>query len=185
MTTIQTASEALGSRLPVRPRRSYLPVALGVSAAGLLFSPVGAGLRGALATAHPHLPDGKLWLVQPMVIQVHVLAALSVVVLGAVLMLARKGMRFHRTAGWAWVILMVIVAGSSLFIVGMNGRHWSPIHGLSALTLFSLPLAVMAARRHDIKRHRRSMMTLFIAGPIVAGLFAFVPGRLMWTLIFG
>ena len=185
MTTIPSPAKAPAALAPVLRRRSFLPAAVTIGLIGLVFSPIDASLRAAIAKAHPHLPDAHLWLVQPTVIQVHVLAAVAAVALGSVLMLARKGVRLHRLFGWGWVVLMALVAGSSLFIVGLNGRHWSPIHALSAITLMGLPLAVLAARRHDVKRHRRGMMRLFFIGPVVAGLFAFVPGRLMWNLLFG
>ena len=127
----------------------------------------------------------SLLLAQPAVLQLHVLAALSATALGAVMMMSRKGARFHRSAGWAWVALVAAVAGSSLFIVGLNGDHWSLIHGLSALTLITLPFAVIAARRHDVRKHRREMMGLFYGGFVIAGAFTFIPGRLMWRILFG
>lgn len=114
-------------------------------------------------------PNFQLLFEQPTVLQIHVLAALAAAALGAVMMLSRKGARFHRTVGWVWVSLAGAVALSSLFIVGINGDYWSFIHILSALTLFSLPVAVLAARRHDVKKHRREMMGLFYGGFVIAG----------------
>jgi hypothetical protein len=48
--------------------------------------------------------------------------------LGAVLMVVRKGRTFHRTAGWVWVSLVAVVAGSSIFITQLNHGKWSLIH---------------------------------------------------------
>ena len=127
----------------------------------------------------------SLLLVQPAVLQIHVFAALSAAGLGAMMMMSRKGARFHRSAGWIWVTLAAAVAVSSLFIVGLNGDHWSWIHILSALTLIGLPVAVIAARRHDVRMHRRQMMGLFYGGFVIAGAFTFIPGRLMWRIVFG
>ena len=46
-------------------------------------------------------------------------------------------------------------------------------------------MALVAARAHKAKIHSRLMMTLFLGGMLAAGLFTFLPGRLMWRLFFG
>ncbi len=129
--------------------------------------------------------DFVLWGTVSPVIQAHVLAALAAFGLGLVLLLNRKGSSFHKAMGWTWVGLMAMTAGTSLFITGLNGDSYSLIHGLTAFTLVMLPLGVMAARRKDITRHRRTMTGLFLGALLVAGVFTFVPGRLMWSLFFG
>ncbi|WP_204280234.1 hypothetical protein, partial [Raoultella ornithinolytica] len=55
---------------------------------------------------------------------------------------------------------------------------FSPIHILSIITLFGLFGAILARRRGDIGRHRRIMM-MVAGGWVIAGLFAFLPGRVM------
>ena len=129
--------------------------------------------------------DVELWGTVSPVIQAHVMAAVAAFGLGLILFLNRKGSRFHKLMGWTWVGLMATTAGSSLFITGLNGDHYSLIHGLTAFTLLMLPIGVMAARRHDVVRHRRTMTGLFLGALIVAGAFTFLPGRLMWSLFFG
>ena len=90
-------------------------------------------------------------------IQLHAFTAMAAFALGAVQLSAPKGTLPHRTAGWVWVALMVIVAVSSFFIHDLRvWDAWSPIHLLSVFTLAMLPLAVMHARRHRVDRHRRS-----------------------------
>ena len=131
-----------------------------------------------------HAPDFSLLLGQPAVLQAHVLAAVAAFALGVAMFVSRKGARFHRTAGWVWVILMAVVAGSSLVITTINPGHFSLIHLLSAFTLLVLPLAVIAARRHEVANHRRRMTGLFLGGMIFAGAFTFLPGRLMWMIFF-
>ena len=67
-------------------------------------------------------------------------------------------------------------------------RLWgpfSPIHLLSILTLALLPLAVAHARRHAVERHRRAMMGLFLGALAIAGVFTFLPGRIMHAVVFG
>jgi uncharacterized membrane protein len=93
-----------------------------------------------------HGPDLALFAAQPMILQLHILAALGTVAVGGLIFSLRKGQAFHRTAGWTWVVLMATTAFSSLFIVGLNGDVWSLIHLLSGWVLVTLPLAVYAAR---------------------------------------
>ena len=62
---------------------------------------------------------------------------------------------------------------------------WSPIHLLAIFVLIMLPLAVLAARRHDVNSHRRHMQGLFLGALVIAGLFTFYPGRIMYEVVFG
>lgn len=146
------------------------------------------GLAAALALSGPkrpvHWPDMGLLAAQPLVLKVHVLAAVAAFLLGCAMFMTRKGARLHRIAGWAWVVLMLTVAGSSLFLTGLNGNVYSLIHLLSGWVLVATPAAVYAARRHKARIHARAMTGLFLGGMIVAGAFTFLPGRLMWNLLF-
>ncbi len=168
MSSINPAAAALSI---ARRRRAGL---------ALLATAAGAGALLVLSRA-----DLALFAVQPTVLQAHILAAAGAFGLGGALMMARKGRAFHRAAGWLWVALMATVAGSSLFIVGLNGDAWSWIHLLSGWTLIALPLGVIAARGRRLTAHRRTMMSLYYGGMVIAGAFTFVPGRLMWRLFFG
>ena len=119
-------------------------------------------------------------------IQAHAFAAMSAFALGIVQLSAPKGTLPHRTIGWIWVALMVVVGVSSFFIHGMRlFGIWSPIHLLSIFTLVALPLAVLAAHRHAVDRHRRAMISIFVGGLVVAGLLTFLPGRIMHAVAFG
>jgi len=129
--------------------------------------------------------DVALFAAQPLVVQLHILAALGTVALGGLIFSMRKGRTFHRTAGWIWVVLMATTAVSSLFIVGLNGDFWSVIHLLSGWVLIILPIGVWAARKHRVDVHRKTMTGIFVGGSLVAGAFTFLPGRLMWQLVFG
>jgi uncharacterized membrane protein len=62
---------------------------------------------------------------------------------------------------------------------------WSPIHLLSILTLFTVPLAVWAAHRHHVSTHRKAMISIFLGALLIAGLFTFVPGRIMYQVVIG
>lgn len=126
-------------------------------------------------------------LAAPLLIQIHAASATAALVLGGYQMLAAKGSKSHRRLGWIWVFLMALVAVSSLGIVS----NWpmvgplGPIHGLSALVIVTLPLAVIHARRGHIKSHRKTMMGLFFGGLVIAGLFTLMPGRLLHQVVFG
>jgi uncharacterized membrane protein len=119
-------------------------------------------------------------------VQIHVAAALSALLLGAYLMLAPKGaaFRWHKEMGWAWVVLMGITAVSSFFITGLMGHWYSPIHALSALTMIALPFGIAAVRQRDLAEHRKTMTGMFYGGMLLAGLFSFLPGRMMWSIFF-
>lgn len=172
----------LAGTQPGNRSAGWLLIGAALVATVLLF---GRQMLRIVLHATPHGLDVPLFLAQPTVIQIHVLAAVTSVAVGAVILWARKGRTFHRTMGWIWASLMAAAAGSSLFIVGLNGDYWSPIHLLSGWTLALLPVAVWAARRHNVNLHKRTMTGVFWGASIVAGGFAFLPGRLMWTLFMG
>jgi uncharacterized membrane protein len=153
---------------------------------------VACGLAGALALvvlmggrAHLHAPDLRLLARQPLALRVHVAAALTALGLGLVLMLRPKGRALHRILGWAWVAAMLTTAVSSFLFPSVLKGRLDPIHGLSAYVLLAVPMGLAAARRHDIRSHRRWMTNLFMFGLVVAGAFTFAPGRLMWRMVFG
>jgi uncharacterized membrane protein len=119
-------------------------------------------------------------------IPLHAFAAMAAFALGVVQLAAPKGTLPHRTVGWVWVALMAVVAISSFWIHELKLLGpWSPIHLLSIFTLVVLPLAVWRARHHDVAGHRRIMIFTFIGALMVAGLFTFVPGRIMHAVVFG
>ncbi|MBU8542992.1 MULTISPECIES: DUF2306 domain-containing protein [Roseomonadaceae] len=116
-------------------------------------------------------------------IQLHAFAALAALLLGVVQLLAPKGTMPHRTLGWAWVVLLAVVAVSSFWITSRGHLSW--IHLISGWTLVVLPFAVLAARRGRIRSHRSAMISLFFGALIVAGAFTLLPGRIMGAVVFG
>ena len=114
----------------------------------------------------------------PVPLLIHISSALAALVLGALLISRRlKGDRVHRIAGWTWVILMLAVAISSLWIPKFMHLSW--IHVFTLVTLVSLPLGVYRARTHQVRAHRGTMVGLFTGGLVIAGLFTLIPGRLL------
>ena len=119
-------------------------------------------------------------------IQVHAFAAMAAFLLGAVQLAAPKGTLPHRTIGYVWVTLMVVICVTSFWIQDLRiWGPWSPIHLLSIFTLAALPFAVMHARRHRIAQHRNAMLAMFAGALLIAGLFTFVPGRIMYDVALG
>lgn len=146
------------------------------------------GARGtdhALPTFRPHAPDLELLASTSPVILVHLAFGLLALLVGAILMAGRKGARLHRILGWGWVMAVAVVAGSSLFIQTVNPGSFSFIHILSGYVIIAIPLAVAAARRHEVERHRRYMSGLFYGGFAVNLLFVMLPGRFIWDLVLG
>jgi uncharacterized membrane protein len=125
-------------------------------------------------------------LAAPLVVQVHAFAAMAAFALGIVQFAAPKGTLPHRTLGYTWVVLMLLVAASSFAIHGIG--QWggfSAIHLLSMLVLVLTPLAVLAAHRHHVNRHRWAMIGLFGGALVIAGAFTLLPGRIMHRVVFG
>ncbi len=121
----------------------------------------------------------------PWVLKAHVSGAIASFAIGAALMLGIKGRRMHRILGYGWIATMTVTAASSFFLTGLNGNNYSVIHAISAWTVIVLPMGLAAARRHDIKTHRKHMTGMFVGGMAIAGLFSFLPGRMMWSIFFG
>ncbi|HET7412891.1 MAG TPA: DUF2306 domain-containing protein [Pararhizobium sp.] len=122
----------------------------------------------------------------PAAIQFHLATVIPAAVLGPFILFRRKGTALHKAFGRIWVLLMVGTAVSTFFIHTINMFYgFSPIHLLSILVIVGSVQAVLAARNGNIRRHRAIMRNLYIGGIGIAGLFTFVPGRLMHRVVFG
>lgn len=121
-----------------------------------------------------------------LMIQIHTALALAAAALTVAIFSLKKGSRYHRIMGWAWVIMMAVVALSSFWIstIKLVGP-FSPIHLLSIFVLWQLFAAVRAARSHRIADHKRNMQGLAFGALLIAGAFTFLPGRLMNAVLLG
>lgn len=113
---------------------------------------------------------------------VHLATVIPAVPLGAYVLARRKGDRVHRALGRLWAALMMITALAS-FGVRTSG-HLSWIHLFSVVVLVAVPRAVASAIRGDIRRHVLGMQRTYM-GLLGAGLFTFIPGRLLGDWLFG
>jgi uncharacterized membrane protein len=178
---------------PPASRRAYGPVRLavgiGVTGAivGVALALAGVDFGAFLGGSQPRLkaPDFHRLADAGLLTQVHLAAALTALAIGTVLLLNRKGTRFHRTLGWGWVLAMATTALTSIFITDLGKGHWSVIHLLTGWVIIILPMAVFMARRKKVEVHKRMMTGLFVGGLLVAGAFTFLPGRLMWDVFLG
>ncbi|WGI20534.1 DUF2306 domain-containing protein [Amylibacter sp. IMCC11727] len=115
-----------------------------------------------------------------LVIQIHVLTALAAAILGPIALLRKRKDRIHKVTGYVWVTVMAITALTSFFIwtirvVGV----FSPIHILSVITIIGLVQAIYRIKQRDIFGHRRVLWRLYYQAIGLAGLFSFLPQRMM------
>jgi uncharacterized membrane protein len=118
----------------------------------------------------------------------HLMTVVPAFFIGAALLVSRKGSANHRLLGKAYMVLMLLTACISLFMSAEVGPtvlgHFGFIHLFSLLVLYLVPSAYVAARAGNIRRHRANMIGLYVGGILIAGAFAFAPGRLLHTWIF-
>jgi uncharacterized membrane protein len=118
------------------------------------------------------------------IVQIHVAAAILALIFTMVQLVRIKAGDLHRLFGWGFVITMAVTALSSFWITGLNHGRFSLIHLLSIVTLVSLPIAVIARRQGNIRRHKWNMIGL-VAGLVGAGIFTLLPGRILHKVVFG
>ena len=151
-----------------------------VAGAAIVFLLAGAALLNAAFSSAP-LPAE----LRSAVVVAHLATVMAALPLGVAQIMLPKGTMRHRTVGYLWCALMVFTALVSFAIHGINPRGLSPIHLFSILTLVVTPLIIINARRGRVERHARAALGLMTGGLIIAGLFTFVPGRLMGALVGG
>ncbi|MFP2997960.1 DUF2306 domain-containing protein [Spongiivirga sp. MCCC 1A20706] len=114
---------------------------------------------------------------------------LPCVILGAALLIMRKGTTIHKSLGRVYMVLMLITAFITLFMPAEVGpqllNHFGWIHSFSFLTLYTVPTAYFAIRKGQVKKHQRKMVLLYFGAIIIAGGFTLVPGRYLHQVLFG
>ncbi len=126
-----------------------------------------------------------LWEASPY-IQIHLATAVAAIILTMFILLGKKGSATHKILGRLWVVSMLVTAFVSFFIHEVRPPdRFSLIHLLSLFTIFSLSDGWIAARKHNIRRHKTAMLAVVFGGLFVAGSLTLIPGRLLHTVIFG
>jgi len=80
---------------------------------------------------------------------------------------------------------MVVVAATSIAMIADFRNGINALHIFTAVTVVSLWAGLTGIRAGNVRRHAASMAGLYVGGLVVAGAFAFIPGRLMWQVVFG
>lgn len=121
-------------------------------------------------------------------VYLHLATVLPAFVIGAFQLLRRKGTPTHKLLGKIYMLLMLATGLITLAMPAEVGPrvlgHFGFIHAFSFLTLYNVPAAYLAARRGRIKSHRANMIGLYVGGIIIAGSFAFAPGRMLHEWLF-
>jgi len=167
-----TAGAAARPRVDLAPGRFDQVLA---AAAILLLAAVSA----ALSRGRPE------WGEVPPIVWGHIATVVTALALTPIMLLRRRGDRLHRLLGWVWCGAIAATAIASFGIRGLNGGSLSFIHLLSAWTLFQVPLIVLAARSHNVARHRNAVRGMVTGALLIAGIFTFPFGRLLGHWLFG
>lgn len=125
------------------------------------------------------------WSQIPAIVWIHLATIAVALVLTPVLLWRARGTRAHRQLGYVWAGAMFLTAIDSLFVRLINPGQFSYIHALSVLTIVLVPVLVIAARSHNVSRHRRTVRGLIIGALLIAGFFTFPFDRLLGHWLFG
>lgn len=123
----------------------------------------------------------------PAIIQIHVLFALPALVVGPFALFRAKRDLIHKCLGYFWMVAMLGVAISGLFIpsdIALIG--WlGPIHLFSFFTLWGVSEGLYYIKKGKVQKHREAMQSVWFGAMGLAGLFTLLPGRRMNIAIFG
>ena len=121
----------------------------------------------------------------------HAIFAILAIPLGLLIFLKKKGTFLHKRLGWFWILFLVIVSISAVFIQSLNPGQFSTIHLLIPFTLISLIYAIWSIRKFkETKKikyrysHMCTMIGVYLGALITAGTFTLMPGRIIHSLLF-
>ena len=119
---------------------------------------------------------------------IHLATVVPGFLIGAGLLLRRKGTAVHKRWGRVYVVLILCTAIVTLPMPAAVGPrvfdHFGFIHLFSVLVLVSVPAAIYSIRRRNVRAHRNHMLGVYVGGILIAGTFALMPGRLLFTWLF-
>jgi uncharacterized membrane protein len=114
----------------------------------------------------------------------HLATVVPAFVIGAFQLLRRKGTPRHKLLGKIYMLLMLATGFITLAMPAEVGprflNHFGFITAFSRLAFY----CYIAARRGNIKAHA-AMISLYVGGILIAGAFAFSPGRMLHEWLFG
>lgn len=128
----------------------------------------------------------------PLAVQLHVLTVVPAFVLGTwLLFFSPKGSRWHRVLGTAYLTLMTITSLAAIFIrafgslsIAVGPLRFGLFHVFVPVTLNGIVGTILALRAGDRSGHQRSMLGVYFGGLLIAGVLAFLPGRIMHRIFF-
>ena len=119
---------------------------------------------------------------------IHLATIIPAFLIGTLQLFMTKGTPRHKLLGKIYMTLMLVTATITLFMPARVGPqivgHFGYIHLFSLLVFYSVPTAYINARRGNVKAHRNAMIGLYVGGILIAGSFAFMPGRLLHSWLF-
>ena len=177
------------STAPSIPSLALRSATVGIAVTAVIFLVLGPGFWAAMgrmiAVSHLHAPRLDLIAAASLPIKIHLYTVLAAFLLATVQMVGPKGRTMHRVMGWTLAALLMTTAIASLFIRNPQAGLFNPFQVFSVWTLVVMPLAVFAARRHNVAFHARMMAGFYVGSLVIAGLLTFLPGRLLWRVFFG
>lgn len=125
-------------------------------------------------------------LAAPFAIQLHAIAAVTAMGLGALILFRPKGTALHKALGRLWAGLMLVVATSALFIneIRLIGP-FSPIHLFVLLTYAGIGFGIWEIRHGRVEAHQAAMKSTYLGALLLTGAFTLLPGRRMHDVLFG
>jgi uncharacterized membrane protein len=118
----------------------------------------------------------------------HLVTVVPCIFIGGFLLIAYKGTTLHKMMGKVYMSLMFFTAVVTIFLPANVGprlfNHFGWIHLFTVLTLWTVPTALMAIRKGNVKAHKRKMILLYAGAILIAGAFTLVPGRYLHEVFF-
>ena len=119
---------------------------------------------------------------------VHLATVVPCFLVGAWLLLRRKGTTVHKRFGRVYAVLILCTALVTLAMPALVGprllNHFGFIHLFSVLVLVCVPAALYSIRHGNVAAHRGHMVGVYVGGILIAGSFALMPGRLLHGWLF-
>lgn len=123
----------------------------------------------------------------PLIVQLHVAAAVPALFIGPFALFGRTSWRWHKITGYIWCVAMVAMALTALFIPSFDLAiigHLGPIHIFSFVTLWGVTRGIWLARDGQIAAHRISMKWTWFGAMGATSLLNFLPGRTINRMVF-